>query len=174
MKRGMIGYVAQEEKAGWWDRADRSYKICLQKLYYTEHLVIVADFIRDINILPLSCCIVFTKLFVKLLDTLMQGIMTAAWSKRLVLLVASEFKKKSGKRLDVINVFLPSKFPLLYGFGILFVLFVLLFSFLGSTFILLFNFHLTTFFIYILINLFLSVSHSCVFFSLYLPHFFLL
>lgn len=75
----MMGYVTQEGNLIWMVRQGRQkLQNLLKELYYTEHLVIVADFIRDTNILPLSCCIVFTKLFVKLLDTLMQGMMTAA------------------------------------------------------------------------------------------------
>lgn len=144
----MMSYLLHEKinKAIWWDRAARNQGTSLQELHCTEHLVMVAGSIRDINIFPLSSCIVFTKLFVKLLDTLMQGMVTAAWAKSLVFVVASQFWNKVETRLDVINVFPLSKFLLFYGFDILFVLFVVLFSCLDSKFLLVFNCHLTFFF----------------------------
>lgn len=91
----------------------------------------------------------------------MQGIVTAAWAKRLLLVVACRLWEKVETRLDV--MFCTSKFPLFYGFDILFVLFELLLSCLDSKFLLAFSWHLTFFFI-----LFTCLSISSLFLFLIL------
>lgn len=95
------------------------------------------------------------------------------YSRNLFWLYHLNSEKKVETRFYVNSILAPSKFPLFYGFDILFILFILLFSCLGSKFLLVFNCRFTFLFICFLVNLFFSVfvSHSCPFFSLYLPQF---
>lgn len=121
----------------------------------------------------LSCCIAFTKLSAKFLDTVVQEVVTAGWAKKLVLIVVSQFWKK--KKVET-----SSDFIIISSFKILIVLWfwhflsrsyscslALVYIFCLFSIVNWFFFH----FIYILVSLFFSVSHSFPFVILYLPQF---